>query len=175
MSEAVLITICLSRCIMTASPVLLWTMFPVMWDWRRWRGAGLKEQREMMWDNRYRETEMEFVRQFSVLYLLKKMWRGKSVEQHKAVCHTSNTSPGTKKSWAKGHFSFTWAEEVYGLGISLWFRLRKLVRYWSLHHVISLTLLVKAFCLSPERWDKNTQTHTCTHPQYFWFSLWAKL
>lgn len=173
MSEAVLIAICLSRYIMTASPVLLWTMFPVMWDWRRWRGAGVKEQREMMWDSRYRETEMEFVCEFSVLYLLKKMRRLKSVEHHKAVCHTSNTHPGTKKCWAKGHFSFTWGEEVYGLRVSLWFHSRKLVRYWTLHHVINLTLLVKAFSLSLERCDKNTQTHTCMHSQYFW--LWAEL
>lgn len=78
------------------------------------------------------------------------------------------------------HFSFTWGKGVYRLCVCLWFNLRKLVRYWTLHHVINLTLLAKAFRLSLERCDNNAQTHTCSHTTRnvlmhysFWLRLWA--
>lgn len=34
-----------------------WTMFPVMSGWWRWRSARVTKHREMMWENKYTETE----------------------------------------------------------------------------------------------------------------------
>lgn len=155
MSEAALVAICLSRCIMTASPVCSGQCSL----WCKTEGGGEAPGRRRRERERWCEkTDTERQRWSlcvgsQVLYLLK---GEKCCTSQSRMSHQQYTS-------RHEHFSFTWGKGVYRLCVCPWFNLRKLVRYWTLHHVINLTLPAEAFRLSLERCDKNAQAHTCSH------------
>lgn len=128
-SEAVLVAICLSRCIMTASPVGSGQCSLALSDWRRWRGARVKEQGE-----RWCEAAHVEAQKWS---LCARKWRGKNVERHNKQKDSSFTR---------------------GRGISQSF-LPDCGLIWGNWSDIGLSLCspVKAFRRSLEICDKNTQ------------------
>lgn len=147
MSEAVLIAICPSRCLVTASPVCSGQCSL----WCETGGGGevagqRSTEKEMMWDNRYRETEREFVCKFSVLYLLKKcegeMWT------HKAVCHTSSTCLGRDIFLHLGRRS-SWSF-VFDCGFIWW-------NWWDIGLSIMLSILLWWLKLSASYWRDVTK------------------
>lgn len=123
----------------------LWTEFTVMWDWRSCR-------------------ERDDVRQ--------QVQRDKDGVRIRVV-----DPPSVKRKWLcvtpaipvhTGAFFFhsRWSLWCFCLDA---LHLREVVRYWTLNHVISPTLLVKAFRLphTQKMWQKFTNrrphTHTQTH------------
>lgn len=86
---------------------------------------------------RWFQTEMELLCEFSVVYLLKKLWRRNSVVYHEAVSHTRD--PSTNKCRANGALFLSFLETT--LVFLFGWAVRKLVRYWTFQHIINLTSL----------------------------------
>ncbi len=93
-SEAVLITICLSRCVMTASAV--WSGRCYLWcktegGGEVWRDPrGVKEQRERLCQTTDAERQRWSLCENFQSSIWKKTVKGNNVEQHKAVYHASD-------------------------------------------------------------------------------------
>lgn len=142
---------------------LLWTMFPVMWDWRRWRGARVKKsrEREMMWDSRYRQTETVLLCEISALYPLKNV-KGKKWWASQRLCVTPvhvhaerSFLCGEKKKdifhslWEKSFMLF-----IFHCGFSWW-------NWWVIGLAIMLSILLcwsKLRALLSHKWQEYINT-----------------